>query len=99
MNYHIRLVIAIHVHETQRDRDQLFAIAIKLWSDIDARFRGVPTGELDDLNATIQVDYDKVAWIGCRVIMSNHHIYLKCARVSILDIVPRIAPPAGCQRQ
>src|SRR6266567_2452779 len=55
MDDHIRLMVALHIDETQRDRDQVIAIAIELRADEDTGFGSVSTRELDHFDTPIQV--------------------------------------------
>jgi hypothetical protein len=80
---HIRSMVAIYIGEAERDRDQVVAVTIELWAYIHARFRGVATRKLDHFNTSVQIQRDKVARIGCRVVLPNHDIGLKCARTTI----------------
>jgi hypothetical protein len=53
-NNHIWSVIPIHIHETQRDRDQSITITIKLWPNVDTGFRGIATWKIDHLDTPIE---------------------------------------------
>lgn len=53
MKNHIRLMIAVHINETQCDRDQVIAIPIELRPDIDTRMRPIPAWKLYHFNAAM----------------------------------------------
>src|SRR5260221_3755743 len=55
MQNHIWVMIAIHVHETQRDRDQIIAVAIELWSDVDTGFGSISTWKFDHLYTPVEI--------------------------------------------
>jgi len=46
MQDHIWMVVAQHIYEAERDRDQIITIAVKLGTYINARFRGISAWEI-----------------------------------------------------
>ena len=52
---HIRVVVAVDIHERERDWDHIRAGIIELWPNVDARFRGVSAGKLDDFKSPVEV--------------------------------------------
>src|SRR5260221_4141406 len=54
MQDHIWMVVALHIYEVERDRDQSIAVAVKLGTYIKARFRGISAWELNHLNPSVE---------------------------------------------
>ncbi len=63
---HIRLSVAIDVIETKRDNGEVFSVPYQGHGKIHLRVGCVSPGKLDDFNAAVQVDRDKMA--GCFVV-------------------------------
>src|SRR6266851_4712728 len=55
--------------------------------------RAVSTRALDHLHATVQIDGNKMARTGCRVVVSNDGIRLERARPAIVPVILGHLPP------
>ena len=55
MQNHVGKMVAIHIDETQRHRDQVIIAAIELRPDVDARFGSVSSGKLNHFDTPIQI--------------------------------------------
>src|SRR5258707_15058535 len=92
-------MIAIDINETQRDRNQVIAIAVELRSDVDTCLRAVAARKLDHLDTPVEVQRNKMARIARRVVMADNSIGLKHFPATILKIIPRRIPPVDTQLQ
>ena len=99
MDNHIGAMVAVDIHETECHRDELLAVPVELWADIDARFRGIAARKFNHLDATVEIQRDKVAGIARRVVMPDHRIDLKRARAPVMNVIPGGVPPVDGQRQ
>ncbi len=87
------LAIAIHVLERQGDGCHILSIPKQCWSKIDHGMRTVPSRALDHLHATVQVDGDKMARTGCRVVIADDGSHLERARPAVVPVILGHLPP------
>src|SRR6266567_1344826 len=94
MDHHVWLAIAIDVLERQGDGRHILSIPKQRWSKIDHGMRTVPSRALDHLHATVQVDGDKMAWTGCRVVIADDGIHLEGTRPAVVPVILGHLPPS-----
>src|SRR5712691_5858026 len=63
MQNHIWSMVAIHINETQCNRDQVIAISIELRAYINARFRCIAAGKFDHFETPIEIHSNEMARI------------------------------------
>lgn len=94
MHDHIGLVVALDISKAERHRHQVLPVPIQLRAEIDAGFGGITSWELDDLDAPMQVERDKMAGRTRRFVVADVGVNLEGARAAIVEIVPGGVPPA-----
>src|SRR5260370_858890 len=70
MENHIGVMVAIDIHKTERNRDELLAIPVELRAEINAGLRGVSAGKLNYLDPPVEVQRDNVAPGACLVVLA-----------------------------
>lgn len=79
MNNHIRLMVAIHIDKAERHRYQIRSRTIQLRPEVDTRLRAIAPWQFDDLDATMEIDDDKMTGRARRFVVAHIDIDLEGA--------------------
>src|SRR5712692_5638635 len=95
---HVQLPVAVYVPETEGDGCEVLSISNQGRHKIYLGFCCVSPWKLDDLYVPVDIDSDKVTWMGRTISMTHNHIRLIGSGSAIVQVVLIGAPPVQQKR-
>ena len=93
MHNQIGFAVAVDVADLAGDGGEILAVAEEDRSHVDVGMRYVAAGDLDDLDVAVQVEKDKVRWIGRAIAVTHYRVQLRGAWATVAQIVLVDVPP------
>src|SRR5713226_309160 len=90
---HVQLPVAVNVPETECDGCEVLPVSNQGRHKVYLGFCCVSPWKLDDLYMPVDIDSDKMTWMGRTISMTHNHIRLIGSGSAIVQVVLIAAPP------
>lgn len=84
---HIRLMVVMRIDKLECHWNEVGTGVVELWPHVDLRVAGIPTWKLDDFDASMEIEGDKVAGRFAGLV-SHESINLVRPWIAIVNVVP-----------